>query len=571
MSLQIRRGTQAQLSNITPVVGEMIYTTDSKQVFVGDGSTAGGIAIAVGSGGTVTANLIGNVTGSLSGVLVSVSGNVLSGNILASGFASVAGNVTASYLIGNGSQLTGITSAGSRISNGNTEINIGASAGNANISVNGTSNVAVFANTGVLVNGTVSASGNITGGNISVTGINGTLLTASQPNITTLANLTSLGTANVTTNALGNIAVAGIISSTGNIISSANIIGGNLSTAGQVSASANVTGGNLITNGLISATANIYSNATVHATNDIYAGGNITATAYTGTLISVVGNVTGNYFFGNGACLTGIITSVSNINNGTSNVNIPSSGGNILISVGGNYNVATVTNTGILVNGLISVSGNVTGAYIIGNGSQLTGLPASYGNANVSNYLANFGSNAISTSGNITGGNLSVGTGKITTNNIVNGGSNATGNIGSSSTYFNTVFAQATTALYADLAECYLGDAYYAPGTVVSFGGPAEITFCDLDQDTAVAGVISTNPAYEMNSGLTGDYVTTVALVGRVPCKVIGPVNKGALMVSAGNGMARAESSPRIGTVIGKAVESFDGSTGLIEIVVGRV
>jgi len=126
MSLQIRRGTGAQLANITPVVGEMIYTTDTKQVFVGDGSTAGGIPIAVGGGGTVTANLVGNVTGSLNGVLVSVSGNVITGNILAGGYASVAGNITGSYLIGNGSQLTGITSAGTRISNGNTEVNIGA-------------------------------------------------------------------------------------------------------------------------------------------------------------------------------------------------------------------------------------------------------------------------------------------------------------------------------------------------------------------------------------------------------------------------------------------------------------
>ena len=121
------------------------------------------------------------------------------------------------------------------------------------------------------------------------------------------------------------------------------------------------------------------------------------------------------------------------------------------------------------------------------------------------------------------------------------------------------------------MAECYLGDAYYVPGTVVSFGGPAEITFCDSDQDPAVAGVVSTTPAYSMNTGLTGEHVVSVALMGRVPCEVQGPVTKGALMVAAGNGRARAQLNPPVGTIIGKALESFDGDVGTIEIVVGRV
>jgi hypothetical protein len=127
---------------------------------------------------------------------------------------------------------------------------------------------------------------------------------------------------------------------------------------------------------------------------------------------------------------------------------------------------------------------------------------------------------------------------------IVNGGSNIVGNIGSSSRYFNTVFATSTTALYADLAENYLADADYAPGTVVVFGGEQEITMATQDHDPAVAGVVSTNPAYQMNSGLTGDHVITVALLGRVPCQVQGPVRNGSLMVSAGNGRARAETNP---------------------------
>lgn len=154
---------------------------------------------------------------------------------------------------------------------------------------------------------------------------------------------------------------------------------------------------------------------------------------------------------------------------------------------------------------------------------------------------------------------------------IINGGANAVGNIGSTSKYFNTLFATSTTALYADLAECYTADADYEPGTVVMFGGNAEVTVCDQDACPVIAGVISSNPAYKMNSGLNSQHVATVALVGRVPVKVQGLVKAGAMMVSAGNGRARAEVNPAMGTVIGKAVQSSDGGHNTIEIVVGRL
>jgi hypothetical protein len=177
--------------------------------------------------------------------------------------------------------------------------------------------------------------------------------------------------------------------------------------------------------------------------------------------------------------------------------------------------------------------------------------------------------------GNVTAGNVRT-AGVLTVNSggaitaIVNGAANSVGNIGSSTTYFNTLFATASKALYADLAENYTADAEYEPGTVVSFDGPAEITQCNTDMCATVAGVISTRPAYTMNSGIEGT-VATVALVGRVPCRVKGPVKRGAMMVSAGDGCARAEATPAMGTVIGKALQSFDGESGTIEIVVGRL
>jgi hypothetical protein len=70
--------------------------------------------------------------------------------------------------------------------------------------------------------------------------------------------------------------------------------------------------------------------------------------------------------------------------------------------------------------------------------------------------------------------------------------------------------------------------------------------------------------------GLEGEFIATVALTGRVPCFVVGPVRKGDLMVAAGLGRARAEQDPRVGAVIGKALEDFDGVEGTIEVVVGR-
>jgi len=145
------------------------------------------------------------------------------------------------------------------------------------------------------------------------------------------------------------------------------------------------------------------------------------------------------------------------------------------------------------------------------------------------------------------------------------------GNIGSSSNYFNQVFAQASTALYADLAEIYSADAEYPPGTVVSFGGDQEVTKSVTVGDTRVAGVISEKPSYLMNSGLQAEHCAAVALTGRVPTLVIGPVAKGDMMISAGNGWAQACATPAMGTVIGKALVNFDGDSGIIEIVVGRM
>ena len=151
-------------------------------------------------------------------------------------------------------------------------------------------------------------------------------------------------------------------------------------------------------------------------------------------------------------------------------------------------------------------------------------------------------------------------------------------NIGTNTLRYNTVYATvfngtATSARYADLAENYLGDADYEPGTVLVFGGEQEVTVCAKKGDQKVAGVVTTNPAHLMNSALEGDSVVGLALQGRVPCKVIGKVAKGDMLVtSAVPGYAIVDNNPTVGTVIGKAVGTKDNDDrGIVEVVVGRV
>jgi hypothetical protein len=172
-------------------------------------------------------------------------------------------------------------------------------------------------------------------------------------------------------------------------------------------------------------------------------------------------------------------------------------------------------------------------------------------------------------------GALNVGANITVTSAYVMPSANAASSLGTSAARWNFIYGVngnflSVNANYADLAEKYVADAEYAPGTVLMFGGDKEVTQCVHDMCSRVAGVVSTNPAYLMNSGLEGEYTVELALTGRVPTKVRGPVQKGDLMVSAGDGHARAEGIPQVGTVIGKALEDFEGDTGVIEVVVGK-
>ena len=267
---------------------------------------------------------------------------------------------------------------------------------------------------------------------------------------------------------------------------------------------------------------------------------------------------------GQGITLSGSTGSVTVNNTGVLTLNagtdISVSASTGIVTVNDTSTLASVTGRGATTASHIALTANGQG---VGSASTLnvTGdITTDRGNNTGVVYLGNSGSNYIyydGTNYNMPGGSwLPSGAG--------------TYNLGSSTEYFNTVYGKATTALYADLAENYQADKAYQPGTVLMFGGLAEVTVADADT-TRVAGVVSTNPATLMNGGLTGPNVVPVAFTGRVPCNVIGPVAKGDLMVSAGFGYAKVNNTPQIGQVIGKALQDYPiNGKGVIEVVVGR-
>ena len=174
---------------------------------------------------------------------------------------------------------------------------------------------------------------------------------------------------------------------------------------------------------------------------------------------------------------------------------------------------------------------------------------------------------SLTASGQIQGGSLRSTT--LTT------GSNSTA--GSVTGDWTLTAGSTWNATYADLAEKYTADSDYEPGTVVVFGGEAELSVTGQHATHTVAGIVTTNPAQVYNAECTageGEFVVELALIGRVPCKVIGPIEKGDLIVTseqAGFGCKGDPDNIKPGSVIGKAISSFnDGLDGVVEVLVGK-
>ena len=343
------QGNTIQIGNIV---------TDTKTIQLAN--TAANAIQANGAGITVGAN------DAIATYLFNSTSNVWTTNI---GISS-AGNITAPYFVGNGSQLTGIVS----------------NYGNANV-------VTLLAGFG---SNTVSTTGNITA-NYFIG--NGSLLTG----VSSYAN--------------ANAAAFGEAGWTGNIIPAANVtyslgnstnywanlwVANNTIYIGGVALG--MTAGNVLTvagNAVLSNN----SNTAVTTTGNISAGN-----VLTGGTVSATGNITGNFFIGNGSQLTGIAATYGNAN---------------VVA-----NLAAFGSNPISTTGNITTTANISGAYVKGNGSELTNLPAPV----VTQDISSNGAMSIMTydgtikyvnyatvepsSGNIAGGNIST-TGNVTANNFI--------------------------------------------------------------------------------------------------------------------------------------------------------
>jgi len=398
-------------------------------------------------------------------------------------------------------------------------------------------------------------------------------LTAADDALITFANSSAQGNANLTIapwasantgiriQSVSNTATIFLNASTTNVSAALNVAGTITAPAftantgvftGNGSGLTNLNGSN-VTGTVASATS--AGSATTAGTVTTAAQGNITSV---GTLTGLT--TSGNTYLGT--------ASTSNVGIGTispaTKLHVYSDDGNTPVTLTQNFAGANAAFTALGITQGASFGVRDTGTYVTStsdtifyyNTSETVRIQATgnvgIGNAAPTHKLSVNGTAAISTS--------------LQVANITTGANTTAGSITGNWTLTAGSRMQAT---YADLAEYYEADESYEPGTVLMFGGEKEVTLAD-DGTSRVAGVVSTNPAYVMNSTCPG-LLTAVALQGRVPCKVRGKISKGDMLISGGNGFARPNQFPSMGTVIGKALENFDGYEGVIEVAVGRL
>ena len=332
----------------------------------------------------------------------------------------------------------------------------------------------------------------------------------------------------------------------GNIL--ANVAGTTVATITSSGISANLTG-------------NVTGDITGDVTGDLT--GNVTGNLTGNVTGNLTGNVTGNITGNAGTAtkwatartlsLTGAVTGSASIDgSGAISLTTTATSDPTLTLAGDVTGSATFTNLGnatltvTIEPNVVEMGTHTTGSYVAAGATSGNGISGS----------VNTEGGTFTVTSNATTGN--------TPNTIVFRDINGNFSAG-------TITATTTQAQYADLAEKYIADSEYEPGTIVEFGGVAEVTKTKSDHSVKVAGVVSTNPAYLMNS--EGDGVA-VALMGKVPCKVTGKVHKGDRIVSSdipGVGMALDPSKYQPGCIIGKALTSSDGGLAIIEVVVGRI
>ena len=397
-------------------------TTSGALIVAGGVGVAGNLYVAgniVGDFVATTQTFSGNLTGGnlLTAGITSATGNVTGGNLRTAGQVSAAGNVTGNYFIGNGSALTGIVvSGGASIVNGNSNVVVVANS-NVTIGISGTSNIAVWANTGGYITGLLSTTGNVIGGNLSTAG-----------QVSAAGNITGGNIiAGVGIGVAGDIGVGGIIYANGNI-----------STGSSINAIGNVTGSYFLGNGSLlsglSSSSRIISGTTQIAIDvpsgniQTSVGGTPNVVVFTTGGVGIdgymlaTGNVVGSNITANGAVeVTGLISAAGNVTGG----NIRTAG---LISAVGNITSGPITVTGNIALTANVIAGNLT------TGSQVVAL------------------------GNVTGGNIRT-TGQILAQSataLPAGGAAGAGYLFSSTSNFGVFFGSGAPTLSAAKGSLYL-------------------------------------------------------------------------------------------------------------------
>jgi hypothetical protein len=386
-------------SNVTTLLAgfgsNTVSTTGnvSAGYFVGNGSLLTGV-VTSSYGNSNVAAFLPTYTGALAGANLSVTGNITGGNLNVSGnisdttgalqinsvgninlaptstvtvagAVSTTGNITGAYILGNGSQLTGLPAT------------------------YGNSNVSTYLASGTNSNNIITG-GNVQGGNLITSGAAGNIVGANYVSASYFVGDGSLLTNVVATSSYSNSNVTTLLASFGS---------NTVSTTGNISAGYFVGNGSQLT-GITST----YGNANV----------NTLLNAWGSNALSTTGNVTASYVAGNGSLLSSLTG--ANVTGTVANATYATSAGTATtattagtVTANAQGNITSVgTLSSLSVTGNIVTGGILTDGYYYANGAPFSGGGGTYGNANVNTLLADWGSNNLSTTGNVSTSRLAL-------------------------------------------------------------------------------------------------------------------------------------------------------------------